>query len=270
MRKHGKVVKTGFAALDRKLQGLQGSDLIILAGPPSVGKTALVLNIASNVILTRDRPQTVAIFSLKASKNALMTRLIASEAKVNLKNASRGYFRREQWADLTKAAERFTVAPLYIDDSSTATAAEIRSRTKRLAAQLRASRKRLGLLIVDNLQLIADPRPLTPGAPVKGPAEGAEIVHQLKALASSLNIPVIVLTSIRRGSKIQRSRLDDLGDSKIAQDADIVAFLSREGDRAPAADGQTELARIIIAKNSRGKTGSITLRYSKEQASFLP
>lgn len=272
MRKHGKVVKTGFSVLDEKLQGLQGSDLIILAGHRSVGKTALALSIVRNVTLREDRAPVVAIFSLKVNRNALMARLIASEAGVNLNDVRRGFIRREQWTNLTNAAERFTAAPLYIDDSSVVTVAAIRSRTRRLAGELRASRKRLGLLIIDSLQLIADPRPLKPGAPVKGVAEGAEIIRQLKSLASALDIPVIVLSSICgkiEGRRLQRPTIADFNPA-IAQHADIVACIFRGGLRPPAVEGAAEKAHVIVVKNLRGKTGSVALRYSRENSSFLP
>lgn len=271
VRKHGIAVKTGFNALDKKLKGLQGQDLVVFAGRPSMGKTALALNIAANVTLLEKDPPAVAIFSLELSRNAAMTRLIASEARVNLHEVRNGFFRRERWTDLTNAASRLSEAPLFIDDASKLTAAQIASRCKRLSGELRAKGKRLGVVIIDYLQLISGAQPLYPGASGKAAVKGANIMSQLKAMAGALDVPVIVLSQIQRakdGRKAHRPTLEDFGNPAIHQQADVVAFLFRKSYYARTEAKAAKMAEIIVAKNPRGRTGTVALRFSEELASF--
>lgn len=271
MRKHGFAVNTGFNALDRKLKGLQGADLVVMGGRPSAGKTAMAINIAAHVVLDAKAPVPTAFFSLEMSRNALMTRLIASKARVNLHETRNGFFRRARWSDLTSAAAGFSESPLYIDDSTALTVEEIRSRCRRLSKELRKEGKNLGLVIIDHLQLIADGRPRRPGQSRKRAAEVAWIMRQLKGLATALSTPVIVMSQLDRtvdGKEGCKPTLAEIRDLPVVEKADVVAFIYRGSLRAHTKDDSVEKADIIVAKNPRGATGSVALRFSKGLASF--
>jgi replicative DNA helicase len=263
-------VPTGLKKLDSKTAGLQKGDMIIIGARPSQGKTALALNIAAHIVLHTDEPQPVAIFSMEMSKQAIMTRFIASEARVNLHEVRNGFFRRERWTDLTNAASRLSEAPLYILDTPGLSVLEVRSQARRLANELSSKGRKLGVILIDYLQLMR-------GSSRRSESrqqEVSEISRGLKALARDLNVPVVVLSQLSRrvedkGRSDARPQLSDLRESgAIEQDADLVAFIYREGYYKRDDPTVENKAEIIIAKQRNGPTGIVELMFRPELARF--
>ncbi len=256
-------VATGFDKIDDITSGLQNSDLIIIAGRPSMGKTAFALNIAQYAALEMGVP--VAIFSLEMAREQLATRMLASEARVDSQRLRKGFLGETDWPKLTTAAGRLSEAPIYIDDSGSANIMEIRTKARRLQIE-----KGLGLLIIDYLQLMEG----------RGQAEGrvqevSEISRSLKAIARELNIPVIALSQLSRASEARVPAIPKLSDLResgsIEQDADVVLFIYRKAmdkglkDVPPA---EKKIAEIHIAKHRNGPTGVIELFFDEERATF--
>jgi replicative DNA helicase len=247
-------VPTGFSKLDNMTSGLQGSDLIILAARPSMGKTAFALNIARNAALEGDVP--VAIFSLEMSKEQLSMRLLCAEARVDSQRVRNGFFSDHDWNRLTDAAESLAEAPIYIDDSPDVTAMEIRAKARRLMLE-----KGLGMVIVDYLQLM---RASTSSE--RRDLEISEISRSLKALAKELNVPVIALSQLNRKLEERadkRPQLSDLRESgALEQDADVVAFIYRDEvynkDENNPNRGKAE---IILGKQRNGPIGTAHLAF---------
>jgi len=242
---------TDYAQLDNLTSGLQGSELIILAARPSVGKTALALNIAENVALNQQAP--VAIFSLEMSKESLLMRLLASRARVDAHRFRTGHLRREDWRVMTQALAQLSASPLWIDDSGSATVTEIGAKARRMKRD-----RGLSLVIVDYLQLIA-----ARGRFSNRNEEVSSITRGLKALAKELKVPVLVLSQLTRApEREERSpQLADLRESgAIEQDADVVLFIHRpnlfkkKGEVTDEERAQTELK---IAKQRNGPVDSI-------------
>jgi replicative DNA helicase len=242
---------TGYSQLDNLTSGLQPSELVILAARPSVGKTALALNIAENTALHLQVP--VAIFSLEMSKESLLMRLLASFARIDAHKFRTGHLRREDWREMTEALGKLSSAPLWIDDSGSATVTEIGAKARRLKRD-----RGLSLVIVDYLQLIA-----ARGRFSNRNEEVSSITRGLKALAKELKVPVLVLSQLTRApEREERSpQLADLRESgAIEQDADVVLFIHRpnlfkkKGDVTDEERAQTELK---IAKQRNGPVDSI-------------
>jgi replicative DNA helicase len=242
---------TGYSQLDNLTSGLQPSELIILAARPSVGKTALALNIAENTALHQQT--SVAIFSLEMSKESLLMRLLASLARVDAHKFRTGHLRREDWRGMAEALARLSAAPLWVDDSGSATVTEIGAKARRLKRD-----RGLSLVIVDYLQLIA-----ARGRFSNRNEEVSSITRGLKALAKELKAPVLVLSQLTRApEREERSpQLADLRESgAIEQDADVVLFIHRKnlfkkkGDVTEEERAQTELK---IAKQRNGPVDSI-------------
>ena len=242
---------THYAQLDSLTSGLQPSELIILAARPSVGKTALALNIAENV--AQHEQAAVAIFSLEMSKESLLMRLLASLARVDAHRFRTGHLRREDWREMTQALAQLSVSPLWIDDSGSATVTEIGAKARRLKRD-----RGLSLVIVDYLQLIA-----ARGRFSNRNEEVSSITRGLKALAKELQVPVLVLSQLTRApEREERSpQLADLRESgAIEQDADVVLFIHRpnlfkkKGEVTDEERAQTELK---IAKQRNGPVDSI-------------
>jgi replicative DNA helicase len=263
-------VATGFKKLDKMTSGFQKGDMIIIAARPSQGKTALALNIANHVVLRNEPPQATAMFSLEMGKNALMTRCIAGESSVNLQEIRTGFFRRDRWTDLTNAAARLAEAPLYIDDTPGLSVLEVRTRARRLASDLRSQGKELGMIIIDYLQLMR-------GSSRRSESrqqEVSEISRGLKALARDLEVPVVALSQLSRrvedkGRADNRPQLSDLRESgAIEQDADVVAFIYREGYYKPQDPELENKAEIIISKQRNGPTGTVELFFRRELTRF--
>ncbi len=252
---------TGYIDLDRITGGLQGGSLIILAARPSMGKTALALNIAQYVAIKQETP--VLIFSLEMSAEQLSHRLLASEAKVNIHDMRTGALPRGTWDILANAAGMLSEAPIYIDDSSFLSTLDLRARARRFKAQ----HPKLGLIIVDYLQLMNLSRRVE-----NKQQEVAEISKALKGVARELNVPVIALSQLSRAVEQRQDKkpqLADLRDSgAIEQDADLVIFLYRKGYYEPDKEDGQDVADLIIAKHRNGPTGTVQLLFVKEYTRF--
>ncbi|MCD8313801.1 MAG: replicative DNA helicase, partial [Bacteroidales bacterium] len=259
-------VPSGFQSLDRVTLGWQPSDLIIIAARPSVGKTALVLNMARNAAVDFDKP--VALFSLEMSAKQLVKRMMVSETGLSSEKL-KGGVRLEQyeWAQLDHQLKKLIDAPIYIDETPSMPVMEFRSKAKRLVKQ-----KGVKLIIVDYLQLMQGPAELR----AFREQEVAAISRTLKATAKELNVPVIALSQLsrravnREGSN-SRPLLSDLRESgSIEQDADMVLFIHRydyQGLSEKAEDeGKTDL---IIAKNRNGEVGDIHMMFRKDETRFV-
>ncbi|MFH1643430.1 MAG: replicative DNA helicase [Patescibacteria group bacterium] len=254
---------TGFTQLDHMLGGLQKSDLILLAARPSMGKSALAMNIASNVACNHNVP--VGIFSLEMSRDQVIDRLIAAEAGIDLWKLRTGRLSHEGEDDdftrIKQALGTLSSAPIYIDDTASMNILQMRSMARRLQ-----SHKGLGLLIVDYLQLM-QPR----NAMDTAVRQVTEISRSLKILARELDIPVLALSQLSRAVE-QRSpqipRLADLRESgSLEQDADVVMFIYREDRYRPETD-KKNIAEIIVAKHRNGPVGSVELYFDDTRVSF--
>ena len=259
-------VPTGFRDLDTLTGGWQNSDLIIVAGRPSSGKTAFALSLASNATLHKSKPTTIGIFSLEMSTNQLIMRLLCAEARVDAHAVRTGRLPDEEWTRLSLAAGRLAKARLFIDDSASLGILELRAKARRLRAEHNA-----GLIIVDYLQLMQGPR----GAENRE-KEISAISRSLKALAKELNIPVIALSQLSRaveGRTDKRPILSDLRESgAIEQDADVVMFVHRpemytdpKSNKAADVQGRAE---IIVGKQRNGPIDDINLAFVHRYARF--
>ena len=254
-------VPTGFTRLDNLISGLQKSELIILAARPSMGKTALALNIARNAAVDANVP--VAIFSLEMSKEQLSMRLLCSEARIDSSRLRGGFFSMEDWRKLTDAAGVLSDTSIFIDDTPDISAMEIRAKARRLKME-----KDIGLVIIDYLQLMkgrmsAERRDL----------EISEISRSLKALAKELGVPVMALSQLNRmleQRNDKQPRLSDLRESgALEQDADVVAFIYRdEIYNSDENNPKKGTADILIRKNRNGPTGEATLTFLDSYTRF--
>jgi replicative DNA helicase len=254
-------VPTGFTLIDNLTSGLQNSDLIILAARPSMGKTALALNIARNAAVDSGVP--VAVFSLEMSKEQLSLRLLCAEARIDSSRLRSGFFSMDDWERLTDAAGVLSAAPIFIDDSASLSAMEVRAKARRLKMD-----KNIGLIVVDYLQLMqgrasAERRDL----------EISEISRSLKALAKEINLPVIALSQLNRmleQRNDKRPRLSDLRESgALEQDADVVAFIYRdEVYNKEETNPHKGTAEIILAKQRNGPTGDVLLTFLSAYTRF--
>jgi len=253
-------VATGFTDLDRMTAGLQPGDLIILAARPSMGKTALALNMAQHIAVKKG--QGVGIFSLEMSKEQLLMRFLCAESMVDAHKVRTGYLAKEDYSRLIDGLATVSRAPLYIDDSSTLTVMEMRAKARRLKAE-----HGLSLLIVDYLQLMSGY-----GRVENRVQEISGISRGLKALAKELNVPVIALSQLSRAPEQRqgdhRPQLSDLRESgSIEQDADLVAFIFREEVYKPD-DDNAGRAELIIAKQRNGPTGIVKIAFLKQFTKF--
>jgi replicative DNA helicase len=256
-------VPSGFRALDELTTGFQKSDLIIIGGRPSMGKTAFSLNIAQHVAVNLVEP--VAIFSLEMSKEQLAFRMLCSEAMVDSNNIRKGIInKRDDWHKLTSAAGKLAGAPIFIDDSSGMSVLEMRAKARRLKAE-----HGLNMIIVDYLQLMRGR-----GNAERREQEISEISRSLKALAKELRVPVIALSQLNRGVETRtgnkKPTLADLRESgAIEQDADVIIFLYRdEVYHKDKADNKGK-AEIIVAKQRNGPTGEIPLTFLSQCTRFV-
>jgi replicative DNA helicase len=254
-------VPTGFSHLDNLTSGLQKSDLIILAARPSMGKTALALNIARNAAVDSSIP--VAIFSLEMSKEQLSLRMLCSEARIDSSRLRGGFFSMEDWQRLTDAAGVLSESPIYIDDSPSMTAMEIRAKARRLKMD-----KNIGLIIIDYLQLMHG-RP----SAERRDLEISEISRALKALAKELDLPVLALSQLNRMLEQRtdkRPRLSDLRESgALEQDADVVAFIYRDEVYNKEEDNPNKgIAEVLLSKQRNGPTGDVFLTFLNSYTRF--
>lgn len=255
-------VRTGFRDLDNMLAGLQNSDLVILAARPSMGKTALALDIARQSAIQHNT--TVGIFSLEMSAQQLVDRMVAAEAKVNSWNLRTGRITdQEDWAKIRDAYDRLGKAPIFIDDQPGSNILKMRSVARRLKRE-----HGLGLLIVDYLQLMVPTGARASDSLVQ---QVTEISRSLKTLARELDVPVLALSQLSRAVETRRGkpRLSDLRDSgSIEQDADVVMFIHRE-DRMSESAERNNIAEILIEKHRNGPTGSIELYFDEKRTTYV-
>jgi replicative DNA helicase len=251
---------TGFTMLDRMTSGLQGGELIIIAARPSMGKTAFSLNLAQHMVLKSKK--TLAYFSLEMGRDQLMMRILAAEAKINMKDIRSGRVPDNAWPKLINSAQHLSESQLYIDETSGISPFEIRSRARRLKAQ-----HGLDCIMIDYLQLMD----------LKQKVESreravSEISKSLKALAKELGIPVIALAQLNRGVESRSDRrpmLSDLRESgSIEQDADVIMMLYRDDYYDKDDPDKQGHAEVIIGKHRNGPTGTVKLRWEAEFGRF--
>ena len=251
-------VPTGFTDFDRMTSGLQRQELIVIAGRPSTGKTALALNMAQ---YASKNANVVGIFSLEMSAPQLVSRLLCSEARVDAHRLRTGYLNREEWARLADGLRRLCETKVFIDDTPGVGVLEMRAKSRRLKAE-----HGLDLLIIDYLQLMAGR-----GRIESRQQEVSQISRDLKILAKELDVPVIALSQLSRAPE-QRSehkpQLSDLRESgAIEQDSDVVCFIYREELYNPTDENQGK-AELIVGRQRNGPTGSIELAFLKEFTRF--
>jgi replicative DNA helicase len=261
-------VSTGFRDLDKLTSGLHSSEMIVIAARPSMGKTALAMNIAEHAAIQLKLP--VAIFSLEMSAQQLVQRMLCSRARVNLTNTRDGFLAETDFPKLTNAASKLAEARIFIDDSAGLSILELRAKARRLKAQ-----QDVQLIVVDYLQLL---RSTSRRAQDNRQLEISEISAGLKGLAKELKIPIIVVAQLNRNPEIRTGsgkgvpRLADLRESgSIEQDADLVGLLVREEYYADSDEERTELegkAELIIAKQRNGPIGQVKLTFLKAFTRF--
>ncbi len=263
---HGMVtgLATGLRDLDNLTCGLQPSELAVLAGRPSMGKTALALSIAENAALVEKKP--VGIFSLEMSSEALVRRMLCSHARVDAQSMRRGFLSQKDMVKLAHAAGRLSDAEIYIDDLPGATNLELRARARNMKARFD-----IKLIIIDYLQLLQ----ATTGRSENRQQEVSDISRSLKSLARELEIPVLVLSQLNRGPEDRpdrRPRLSDLRESgAIEQDADLVILIVRPGAYPDLAEDDPNLKNVVlvnVAKQRNGPTGEIKLAFLEKFTRF--
>ncbi len=261
-KEHVTGVPTGFRELDRLTAGFQRADFIIVAGRPSMGKTAFALNIAQEAAVTEGRP--VLIFSLEMSKEQLVQRLLCAEARVDSHRVRTGYLEPSDWKRIGVAAGRLADAPLYIDDTANLSVLEARAKARRIRAE-----HGLQLVVIDYLQLMqgrwrAENRQ----------QEISEISRSLKALAKELEVPVVALSQLSRALEARGGdaspRLSDLRESgALEQDADVIVFLHRPGlYKENPSDVEKNMTDVIIGKQRNGPTDKVQLVFKPEYTRF--
>ena len=262
-------IPAGFADLDKLTSGLHPSDFIILAARPSMGKTALALNIVQNVALRAHKaiggePRSVAFFSLEMSKEQLVNRMLCAEAGIDSQRLRVGEMHDEDWTHLWDACDTMSRAKIYIDDTAGITAMEMRSRARRLKAE-----HGLDLIVVDYLQLMQGSGKRNNSGDRQ--QEVSEISRSLKALARELDVPVLALSQLSRSvesRQVKRPMLRDLRESgSLEQDADIVAFLYREDYYNP--ETENKHTELIIAKHRNGPVDTVNLFFQKQFTKFV-
>ena len=257
---HLSGLSTGLSAIDRKISGLNKSDLILLAARPGMGKSALALNVALSVAKSTDK--TVAIFSLEMSKEQIGTRILSAEALVDNKRLNSGILDESDWEKIAPAVVSLSRLDIRIDDNPLLTVADMNAKCRRL--------DNLGLVVIDYLQLMN-----SSGGKSRSSENRQQVVsdmsRMLKIMAKELNVPVLCLSQLSRANEKRdnkRPQLSDLRESgAIEQDADIVMFLYREGYYDEEADNP-DIAECIVAKNRHGETGRVDLRWMPEYTMF--
>jgi len=259
-------LETHYSELDQMTSGLQSSDLVIIAARPSMGKTAFAMNIAENVAV--NDAKVVGMFSLEMSREALLLRLLCSQARVDAHKLRTGFLGKEDFQKLTSALAVLAEAPIFIDDTPALSLHEMRAKARRL----QQSQKRLDLIIVDYLQLMA-------ATPVGGKRfenrtqEVSAISRGLKAMAKEMRVPVVALSQLSRAPESRggdhRPQLSDLRESgSIEQDADVVMFIFREEVYKHDDPDLEGLAELIISKQRNGPTGMIKMAFLKSSTRF--
>lgn len=257
-------ISTGFDKLDTLTSGFQPSDLIIVAGRPSMGKTAFCLCIAQHAGIKKRQP--VAIFSLEMAKEQLVMRMLCAEARVDSHKLRSGFLSKSDWPKLTTAAERLSEAPIFIDDTPGTSVLEMKAKARRLKAE-----HDLSLVIVDYLQLMSGRLDRRRGGADTREQEISEISRSLKALAKELSVPVVALSQLNRAVESRhdkRPMLADLRESgAIEQDADVILFIFREEVYKPTEENKG-IAEIIIGKQRNGPVGTVELAFIDKYTRF--
>ena len=261
-KEHVTGIPTGFIDLDEMTAGFQRGDLVIIAGRPSMGKTAFALNIAQHAAIHAQPTAPVAIFSLEMSKEQLVTRLLCSEARVDASRLRTGHLLDNDWHKLTRGASGLHEAKIFIDDTPAITVLEMRAKCRRLKAE-----HDVGLIMVDYLQLMRG------GANSESrQQEISEISRSLKALAKELNVPVVALSQLNRGLENRtdkRPMMSDLRESgAIEQDADVIMFVYRGEVYDKENEDLKGKAEIIIGKQRNGPIGKVDLVFRGEFTRF--
>jgi replicative DNA helicase len=255
---------SGFKDLDNMTGGFQPGNLIVLAARPSMGKSALVCNIAENAALAGHG---IALFSLEMSESELAQRFVASQAKIKGEELRRGKVPESKWPSILTACQRLAAAPMYVDDSSDTGALEVRAKSRRLHHQLPGG---LGLIIIDYLQLMRHE-----GRIESRVEQVSQISRALKGLARELEVPVIALSQLsraveQRGKEDKKPILSDLRDSgAIEQDADLVMFIYRDEYYNKDDTDRPGEADIIVAKHRNGPVGEVVLTFQKDYPRFM-
>ncbi|MES0491429.1 MAG: replicative DNA helicase [Leptospirales bacterium] len=262
-------LQTFFSKFDQITTGLKGGQLIVLAARPGAGKTTFALNVAQNAAIRGGEP--VLVFSLEMTRLELLLRLVCADAYLDSGKIQRGYINDKEGDKILESIQRINGSELYIDDSAELTSWDFRQRSRRLSNQLIARNKKIGLIIVDYLQLMTDKSRNSDSRQI----EVANISRSLKMIAKELDVPIIAVSqmnrSIEQRGKDPRPQLSDLRESgAIEQDADIVMFIHREEmfnkDIPPELAGQAE---VIIAKHRAGAQGTFKLAFVKEKNLFM-
>jgi replicative DNA helicase len=262
---------THYVVLDQMTSGLQKGELIIIAARPSMGKTALAINIAQNAAITSKA--TVAVFSLEMSKESLLRRMLSSQSGVDQRKLQTGFLGRDDHGKLQHALEQLVEARLFIDDSAGISLAEMRAKARRLKQNAGG----LDLIVVDYLQLMSATLPSAGGKRYENRTqEVAAISRGLKALAKELDVPVMAVSQLSRASERRgddkRPMLSDLRESgSIEQDADVVAFIHRESyynRDEEMSDSDKARSEIILAKQRNGPTGTVHLNFNSNCTRF--
>ena len=253
-------IPTGFDKIDKLTNGLQRSDLIIIAGRPSMGKTSFALNIAQNSAAHPDSNSRVIFFSLEMSKVQLATRMLCSQSEIDANSLRGGMLKDEDWPRLSAAASEVSELPIYIDDTSAITVMEMRAKARRLKND-----QGLDLVVVDYLQLMR-------GDGESREREISEISRSLKAMAKELDVPVIALSQLNRSVESRpdkRPQLSDLRESgAIEQDADVIMFVYRDEVYNKDTPENAGMAEILIRKQRNGPTGVAELRFFGKFTTF--
>ena len=253
-------LSTGFHAIDEYLNGLQKSDLILLAARPSMGKTSLAMNVVTNAALKGAK---VAVFSLEMSKIQIAQRSICSIAKVNMKNSLAGNMDDSEWQAIMKASQKVKELDIYVDDTPNTYPYEILSKCRRIKREMNG----LDLVMIDYLQLMCLPKPKD-----NRQQEISEFTRALKIAARELDVPILVLSQLNRAVELRKDHTPILADLResgsIEQDADVVMFINKL-DFYPEYQGEKNLCDIIIAKHRNGETGKIQLKWRGEFTTFV-
>ena len=256
---HVTGIPTGYIDFDIKTAGLQNSDLIVVAGRPSMGKSAFALGMVEHAGIVEKIP--TAVFSLEMSKEQLAQRMLCAHAKVDAQKVRTGYLATSDWPRLTAAAGKISEAPIFIDDSPAISVMELRAKARRLKAQ-----QDIKLIILDYMQLMRGSSSVE-----SRQQEISEISRSLKALARELRLPIVAISQLSRAVESRndhRPQLSDLRESgAIEQDADVVVLLLREEYYNPTSENQG-IAEVIIAKQRNGPVGSLKLAFIKEHTRF--
>jgi len=255
-------IPTGFDRLDEMTSGMQRGDLIIVAGRPSMGKTAFSMNLAQNASMRADEPAIVAVFSLEMSAQQIAMRMLASEARVDMQHLRTGRFSAEDWRKLASASGSLAESKIFVDDTPAISVLELRSKCRRLKRE----NKGLDLVVIDYVQLMSGRSDIDNRA-----QEISEITRSMKGLAKELNVPVVALSQLNRSLEQRADKrpvMSDLRESgAIEQDADVIMFIYRDEvyNKKPENEG---LAEVIIAKQRNGPIGDVRLTFINRYTRF--